>query len=410
MGNKVQSRYVIYILMGLVVVSQGVSYVHWNVNIWNPLIKLICIIGACYILTHRELLVCRFKGLICFLAFYPLVSIFTSAEMYGQGVSESIKAVLPNFVWLIYFLLHKTNVSEQAIIKAFSIFALIVVGLQVVQQFTYPVADFGVDTPEIMHALGRSEKAGMRNGIYRFWVNQNGYVTMVVLLFFLFKLKEQFSITTFLFVVLMLVSVYLTLTRQVMASAGLIVVLALLKFETRKDLIKAFFFLSLLALGGYYFSDVLFGELSEQTQDEANEDNIRVFSYLFYWEKITENAVTFILGNGMAGNVGPFKKLMDLWQFDYGYWPVDIGVVGFWFHYGLIYIMGFFYANYLLLLRYRRDAPAYLSLTVLFTFLMSIMAFPYWGQFTYFFWPFVFYLYDLHLDHSNLVYTEKSVD
>lgn len=410
MGNKVQSRYVIYILLGLVVISQGVSYVHWNVGLWNPLIKLICIIGTFYLLTHRTLLAYRFKSLICFLAFYPLVSIYTSAEMYGQGVSESAKAVLPNFIWLIYFYLHKVKVSEQTIIKAFSIFALIIVGLQIIQQFTYPVADFGVYTPEIMQAFGHTEKASMRNGIYRFWVNQNGYVTMVVLLFFLIKLKDHFSIQKMIFVLLMSVSIYLTLTRQVMASAGFVVILALLKIKTRKDLIKSFVFIGLLAFGGYYFSDVLFGELSEQTQDEANEDNIRVFSYLFYWEKITENAVTFMLGNGMAGNVGPFKKLMDLWQFDYGYWTVDIGVVGFWFHYGLIYVIGFFYASYLLLLRHRKDVPGYLCLLVLFTFIMSVMIFPYWGSFCYFYWPFIFYLYDLHLDHSNLVYTEKSVD
>lgn len=408
--NKVQSRYVAYILIALVIITHGVSYVHWNEGFWNPLIKLVSVVWAFYIFTHRDLLSCRFKGLICFLAFYPLVSIFTSAEMYEQGESISLKAVLINFVWFIYFYLHKIKLNEQTIIKAFSIFALIVVGLQVFQQFTYPAADFGVYTPEIMQALGRPEKVDIRNGIYRFRIDQNSYITVVVLLFFLFKLKDKFSIRTLSFVVLMLVSIYLALTRQVMASALFVVVLALLNIKSRKDLIKSFLFIGVLAYVGYTFSDVLFGELSEQTQDEADDDNIRVFSYVFYWDKITENTMTFLFGNGMPGSSGPFKKLMDLWQFDYGYWPVDIGVVGFWFHYGLVYILAFFYANFLFLVRYRKVVPKYLSLTVLFTFLMSIMAFPYWGLFCYFYWPFIFYLYDLHIDQYNLSLESNSCD
>ena len=212
--NNVQSRYVAYILFALIIISHGVSYVHWNMGFWVPLIKIVCVVWAFYLFTHRDLLSCRFKGLICFLAFYPLVSIFTSAEMYEQGESISLKAALINFVWLVYFYLHKIKLSEQTVIKAFSIFALIIVGLQVIQQFTYPAADFGVDTPEIMQAFGRSEKAGMRNGIYRFWVNQNGYVTMVVLLFFLIKLKDQFSVKKMIFVLLMFVSIYLTLINK----------------------------------------------------------------------------------------------------------------------------------------------------------------------------------------------------
>lgn len=408
--DKVQSRYVAYVLFALIIVTQGVSYVHWNEGFWNPLIKLVSVIWAFYLFTHRDLLSCRFKGLICFFAFYPLVSIFTSSEMYEQDVSVSIKAVSVNFVWLTYFFLHKIKLSEYTIIKSFAIFSLIILGLQVIQQFTFPVADFGVYSQEVVQALGREEKADFRNGLYRFWVNQGSYLTIVVLLFFLIKIENRFSIAKLLFVLLMSVSIYLSLTRQVMASAIFVVVLALLNYRTREELTKSLVIICALIFVGYFFSDALFAELSEKTQDEANEDNVRIFAYVFYWDKITENTMTFLFGNGMPGSSGPFKKLIDLWQFDYGYWPVDIGVVGFWFHYGLVYILAFFYANFLFLVRYRKVVPKYLSLTVLFTFLMSIMAFPYWGLFCYFYWPFIFYLYDLHIDQYNLSLESNSCD
>ena len=392
----------------MIIFSAGLSYIYWNGNIWNPILKIFGVAIFFYVITHRICSEMNFKGLVWLLALYPFISIMTSAIEYEQSFLVSFRTLLIHLIWLSYFIFHKKKYSEETIIKGLLWYSLIVVFIQVFQQFSYPIALFGVESPETMYLKGLAENVSKRNGLFRFRIGENAYVALPVLLYYVQKCKDQFSVKKLIIILLLLVSVYLTLTRQVMACALFVLALALVLNNTRKK--RKLYLLILLIIGiiGISFYEILFAELGESTEEELNDDNIRFFSYLFYYEKIVKDGITFFLGNGIPGISGPYRKLIDIWQLDYHYWPVDIGFVGFWFFYGFIYIALYLYFNYLLLIRYKKQAPTYLKLTVVYTLPMSFMIFPFWGHFCYFYWAIILYLYDLNISKYKLEHEIKS--
>lgn len=120
----------------------------------------------------------------------------------------------------------------------------------------------------------------------------------------------------------------------------------------------------------FYYSDILFGALIEQTKEEANEENIRLLAFGFYWNKIIENPLTFILGSG-------HPESLNLWQNELKLWTSDIGIIGSMFHYGLLWIILYFYIIYTILKKYAKSIPLYIKLYILGTFINSILIFPY---------------------------------
>ena len=393
-----QSLWVAVIIIGI---SSGISFIYWNNNFWNPVFKLVGFGVLAYVVTHRLRCEMYFKWLVWTLSLYPFISIFTSAVEYGQSPLISIRTLLINLIWLFYFVFHKQRLSEKVLIRALLLYALMVVSIQVIQQFSYPLAYFGVDSPEEMYRKGVSENVSMRNGLYRFRIGENGYITVLVLLYYIQKIKVQLSMNHIFVISLMIISVYMTLTRQVMVCTLFVLALSFLqKNKGRHTLL--FLAVCAITLIGFSYYDELFGELGESTENDLNDENIRIFAYVFYIDKILQDGITFLFGNGMPGISGPYRKLVDVWQLDYHYWPVDVGVIGFWFYYGFVYIALFAYCNYVLLIRYRKQVPSYLWLTVLYTLPMSIMIFPFWGQFCYFYWAIILYLYDLHIRNYQL--------
>lgn len=392
-GNTKYSGIILFLL---VLITGGISFLYWPGGINRWIVRLMAFLMLLFIVKNNSSPSFHFKKIVLFLAFYPFVTIVTSAIFWKQSVYTSINVLLPHMLWLLYFPLHKYSLSEKEIYKSFLLFSLLILFLQVVQQFTYPDVYWGVYSEEAMVNMNRTEIVDTRNGIYRFRLDENSYTTVFVLLYCLDLLKSKFSIKSLLVVMLMFVSVYLTLTRQVMASCFFVVLLSLLgkNFFSFRILL----FLLILALIGWNYYDFLFEDMTSQSKEDLDDDNIRILSYLFYFELIVANFVSFLFGNGMWGGESPFAKLADTWQFDMGLYTVDIGFVGFWFHYGLLYIMIFIYVNYILLVKYNRVLPNYIKYTVLFTLLMSPMIFPYWGVFCYFYWPFILYICDLHIN------------
>lgn len=48
----------------------------------------------------------------------------------------------------------------------------------------------------------------------------------------------------------------------------------------------------------FIYSDALFGELINKTQEQVSEEDIRAIALSVYWDRIISNPLTFFLGNG----------------------------------------------------------------------------------------------------------------
>lgn len=97
---------------------------------------------------------------------------------------------------------------------------------------------------------------------------------------------------------LLLVSVYLTLTRQVMIACVLAIFLSM--FMGKKKLNFTAIILGLLFIGGLYvYYDVLFSSLAEQTRYDSDEDNVRLLAAAEFWAESIKSLLTFLLGYGL---------------------------------------------------------------------------------------------------------------
>ena len=124
-------------------------------------------------------------------------------------------------VWMLYFILHIYRVKESTILYVFLCTSLFVVTIQIVQQLTYPNVIFGIEREETIR-VGQ-ELTSVRNNLYRFHVDCNMYYTAPFLFVVLNRLKDRLNFQLLCILVLLLSSVYLTLTRQIIFSIFLLV-------------------------------------------------------------------------------------------------------------------------------------------------------------------------------------------
>lgn len=158
----------------------------------------------------------NFRYYVLALAFLPFVSVFYSYFEYGQPIFDGIKGTLPSLLWLSYFVLHLYKIGESSFLKSVFLIAVFIVLVQIIQQFTYPDVLFGIHEEEELPP--NQELAENRNGIWRFSIGCNGVFSAIILFFAWCKMRNGFRKRYLLIVALMLVSIYLTLTRQLIFS------------------------------------------------------------------------------------------------------------------------------------------------------------------------------------------------
>lgn len=317
------------------------------------------------------------------------ISVISGVVMHETSIFSEKGTLTVSLVFLTYYYLYIKKISENDIIILFTIAGLCIFVIQIFQLAFPQNAVFGTFDPD----ESRSDVASMRNGIYRFMIG-GVFVTLFCLYYYWSKLCEGFKMTRFLMCTVFLISMYLFLTRQIMLAT--IITLVLSSFFVRNKKIRQYVMLSsiLLCIILVAYSETLFGSLLRQTSEEASEDNIRLLSFSFYWNKIISNPVSFLFGNGHP------SALMH-WQYDLRLFVSDIGFVGEMYYYGLLWILLYFFTIYMIIVKYRRSIPLYLKLFTFGTFINSILVFPYRSAYEYFIWISMIYICSLHISCRN---------
>ena len=199
----------------------------------------------------------------------------------------------------------------------------------------------------------------------------------------------------------MMVSVYLTLTRQVMAACIFAVFISSFlgdkNAKKRALLLGAIF---IIGLYGYY--DVLFSSLSEQTEDETTDDNIRLFSAAYFWNESLNSPLTFLFGYGNHYYASAFGKFMKRLNEDYGFYIGDVGFIGQIYQKGVLYVIMTYWLFFKLYFRFKRQIPQYIKMMVLFCVPMTPMIFAMYSPLYYGLWIMLIYITDLHINKSPL--------
>lgn len=400
--NTKSQKVALFAIIGFVILSTNFfNYTSWNPTYagWIKNILSYSFIG--YLLIGKNNNGCHFRTVVLLLTLVPFLSIFNSWSVYSQSPYRSFTVLLGQFMWVIYFLLHKYKVSEQTILNAFLCIALSIVAIQVVQQFTYPNAPFGTMSEDAMIDRQVLEAAEQRNGLWRFRMHQNGYYTAPILFAMWVWVRNKVSPKLVVLIGLLFASIYLTLTRQVMFACILAIFCSM--FMGQKKINKAALFFGLLFIAGLYaYYDVLFSKLAEQTQDENTEDNVRLFAASVLWNESLKTPFTFLFGYGLPDGNSLYGIHMNNLRTFFGIFTSDVGFIGQIFERGFIYVCVCYYMLWKLFFKMKRQIPVYIRMFVLYTGVMSVMIFPCISPAQNIVWVLLFYICDLHINHSPL--------
>lgn len=335
------------------------------------------------------------RSIVLCLCLYPIFSFYFTLFLYNPECWDYYKyRVISQAIFLIFFLFHIYKVKENALMQAFVTIGLIVFAIQIVQQILPDYAIFGVRDVSDINNEGY-EKVEIRNGLYRYRLISVYFITMLNVFYFWEKILIKRTRKDILFFCIFLCSTYLFLTRQIIFSVGISILISFLFTRNSKAKRWSIYGAVLLAILLYFFYDTIFGELMSKTQDELDDSNIRLTCLAFYWEKITKSFQTILLGNG-------FPALLVEWQRGLKLTPADIGLVGEWFYYGIIWIIIYLYTLGVIFMRYRDIIPLYIKLFLISTFLISIMIFPYRSAIEYLIWSSVLYICSIHIKKFKL--------
>lgn len=381
--------------------------------LWLPMwVRLIdrlipLLLAVWWILHNTRSSACHFRTEVLLLMFLPWLSSFNSYVYYGQSFIQSAIVLVPNFTWAAYFLLHYYRVREGVILKAFLFLALFIVGVQIVQQFSYPDVYFGVESEEEIFERGATESAEMRNGLWRFRMHCNGYLTCPILFALWLWLREKYNGFALILTALFFVSIYLSLTRQVMAACILAVFCSYF-IGGRKVNVKALILGLTCIFGLYIYYDVLFSALGKQTAEEANDSYVRVLAATYFMNESLRDPITLLCGYGLPSKTGAFADLRTFQTEVLRFFACDVGFIGKTYEYGLLYVIVCYRVLWMMFFKYKRTTPEYIRLFVIFTVAMSPMIFPterivYWFE-----WALLMYVCDLHINHSPLALRSTS--
>jgi hypothetical protein len=397
-GIKGQWRYVILIIALAVLFTDGFWYVDWNQQYAGWTFRALCILFFVYLFWHwpKNNEKYNFKIEVLLLIFLPFVSSINSYVYYDQPFMDSFYALSGNFVWVIYFMLHRYKVQESTILKAFMCIALFIVAVQVIQQFTYPNTLFGILNESTMIEHGYTDSAEQRNGLWRFRVDANAYFTAPVLFAACTWIRKKVNLKILLIIALSLVSVYLTLTRQVIGACLLAVFLSLFMLKKNKGAIKALILgVSLIAIL-YSYSDILFGSMAKSTQSDLSDSYIRFLAASYFWNESIKTPFLLLFGYGEPGLTGSFFQYMNYLTSVMGFFTVDVGFIGKIFTTGLIYVFVCYRVLWKLFFTYKNRTPTYIRMFVIFAAVMSIMIFPMTRAMYYLVWSLLLYISDIH--------------
>lgn len=392
-----KASHVIMVILLFAFANDGFDYINWGFKKFYVDHILAFLFLVLWIISKKSNQNLNFKNYVLAFAFIPFLSFYNAQNLYGQPLFKSVMAVSPSLIWLFYFLLPHWKIKESSILKAFLFIALFIVGVQIIQQFTFPDVAFGVKTPDEIEA--GQEIAEKRSGLWRFTIGNNAFYTAVILFALWTGVKWKIRNVSVLIIGILLISVYLTLTRQVLFS---MVLTLLLSFFVGKDSINV----RALVVGGilfillFKFSNLLFGDLIKMVGEDARKDYVRVLAANFFWNETFQSIPTIYFGHGVARS-DSFLQVQEKFQEVYHYYTTDVGFIGIMWHYGIIYVIACYDLLYSLFVKWREVIPTYIRLFVLFTGMMSVMIFPMNNPVSYLTWCFLLYICDTYINKGR---------
>lgn len=338
----------------------------YDSDLYRNFTKIVLCILIIYTFFHWDKLKnihIRFKKFVLGLIIIPILGFIPAYILHGQGILASLLGAHINLGYFFFFFLFLIKAKEEQIVKIFCILGICWSCIELVQQFTYPTYWFATRGDNFGQSLE------IRNGIYRYSIL--GREFGLILLFYCFeRFMHEKSSKYLLGILIALVGIYLLATRQIMAMSIICLFAGL--FMMKKISVGSFVLIAIVSIIIYANAKTLFGEFIEMTES-VDKDYIRFLAYEFYGITYNKDSIlAFLLGNGVPYPPSAYSQEIDKYEQSFGLWRADIGIVGMYSWYGIIYaILILWFFTYVF--KHRKYIDSYLLMYVLFMAGTSVM-------------------------------------
>lgn len=324
-------------------------------------ILIVLLIGLFFYGSKRHQDYIYFRKEIILLMVLPFLSSITSKIYRGQSFIESFFATKATISWLLFFVLIRLKYTNKIVLSIILKIAIIVAGIFILQQIFYPSFYFFNDIGNDMKSVE------IRNGFYRFRLFL--IIPYVYIAFYhyidrylMFKQKK-----TLLLALLFSIPIYLLMTRQIWFCI-FIPLLYYVFIYGKQITFKRLLLISSLCVIiylAYLNLDILIGkDLMERSADENSEDNIRIIAMNFFGLEYWQDWFNILLGNGCPYLGSKYGVFIEELKHTNGLYMSDIGVVGVFSQYGILYLLVLFLL-YIKTFRYFKYLSKYLKMLII---------------------------------------------
>jgi hypothetical protein len=263
---------------------------------------------------------------IILLFFAVCISMIGAFVFHFQQFQITLMAQRVIYLFIFYFLLHQLKPEPRFVIRLFIVISLIWSVLYIIQWIAFPTQLFG------------NQMFKDRNTIRIFLPG----VTYAVISYFVCLLKFlKTSHYKYLFPLLLLLTVFVLLgTRQLLGPTLLITILAVV--QSKK--IHSKVFITLLGIASivpiyFIFQDIINAMIDITLQQGGKfTENIRFRAVMFYLYRFAPGKLSFLIGNGAYSGHSAYGIMMDNYSKLFGYYLSDIGIIGEFILYGIIFV------------------------------------------------------------------------
>ena len=285
-------------------------------------------IGLQLIYSPAEHFILNFKWEILLIFISVFTSMFMANSNYNQGFGTTLIAQRFMYYYLTYYMLHLIKIPDYDLEKIIIGFAVVHALFYFIQFAAYPTRVFDV-------------RAAQSRGTIRIFLPGLAYL---IIGYFL-VLNEIFKKFTPLKLGLLLLFVsifFLMATRQLILS---ILIISLINILLSKQVKSKILIIILISLGTIpliiMFQDMIVSMIIlSQKQTENAEENIRIAAAAFYLTDFFPNKLAYLVGNGMDSTNSSYGVLVQMYRSVYRFVQSDIGIIGDFSRWGLIFLTG----------------------------------------------------------------------
>lgn len=255
------------------------------------------------------------------------ISMFAAYIFHDQGFLVTGIAQRFLYFYLLYYVLHFLKIPGEFLVKTFLSMGIAYILIYLIQFNIYPT--------QIVDA-----KMFFDRGTLRIFMTGAGFF-VVSYFIWLYLGFRTWKVKYFLYLFVGLIVLVLLGTRQMMAAIILLTIMFILRSRVVKSKFLIVLLIASISIPVVLMFQEIFLEMINitKTQSSSVESNIRIEAAKFFLGDYMSDPWCYFTGNGAWGN-SRYGIRVQRYSNDFGYFQSDIGLIGEYSKFGLLFVVG----------------------------------------------------------------------